>query len=143
MATIKDNKNTDEAKLTAKEELFCYEYEIRLSNNHTLINPKTGEAEPFHDICDDLQGIYPKSFLWEGWHPHCRCRMYPIRISDDDLEKRCIARKENKLEQWKPSNEITEPPKALNEWLNKNQARIANAKHLPYWMTDNAKFAGI
>ena len=26
---------------------------------------------PFYDICDELQGIYPKTFKWTGWHPHC------------------------------------------------------------------------
>jgi hypothetical protein len=115
-------------------------YEIRLSNNHTTINQKTGKAESFHDICDDLQGIYPKSFLWTGWHPQCRCRMLPIRVNDSDLEKRWIARKKNKLNEWKPTNEIKEPPKTLNDWLEKNEKRIARAKQLPYWMIDNAKF---
>jgi len=44
-------------------------YEIRLSNNHTIL--RNGKRVPFYDICDELQGIYPKKFRWTGWHPHC------------------------------------------------------------------------
>jgi hypothetical protein len=114
-------------------------YTIQLGNNHTTKDPRTGEAVPLTDICDDLQGDYPKSFLWEGWHPQCRCRMFPTRISDDDLKKRWIARRDNKLDEWKPSNEITEPPKGLYDWIKENENRIAKANKLPYWMIENAK----
>ncbi|MDR1023881.1 MAG: hypothetical protein LBL94_11535, partial [Prevotellaceae bacterium] len=48
---------------------------IQLSNDHIWINPRTGKPEPFYDICDELAGDYPKSFLWTGWHPQCRCVM--------------------------------------------------------------------
>lgn len=48
---------------------------IELSNNHTtLVN---GVPVPFYDICDELRGVYPKSFKWTGWHPQC--------YSDDSL----------------------------------------------------------
>ena len=36
---------------------FVVGIEIRLSNNH-----------PEPDICDDLKGVYPKTFKWTGWH---------------------------------------------------------------------------
>lgn len=44
-------------------------FEIRLSNNHTIM--RNGKRVPFYDICDELQGIYPKTYKWTGWHPHC------------------------------------------------------------------------
>jgi hypothetical protein len=113
-------------------------YKIMLSNNHTTL--KNGKPVPFTDICDELQGEYPKSFLWEGWHPQCRCRMVPIMISVEEFGERVKARKDGKLEAWKPKEEIKEPPKALNEWGKKNEERIARAKQLPYWMMDNTKF---
>lgn len=50
---------------------FVIGIEIKLSDNHTIINPKTGKAEPFYDICDELQGKYPKTFVFTGWHPNC------------------------------------------------------------------------
>ena len=39
---------------------FVTGYEIKLSGSH-----------PRADICDDLQGKYPKDFVWTGWHPQC------------------------------------------------------------------------
>jgi hypothetical protein len=118
-------------------------YRIALSNNHTAINQKTGEAEPLYDICDELQGEYPKTFLWEGWHPHCRCRMIPIFITREEMKERMIARRDNKLDEWKPENEVKEVPKKLNEWIQNNKNRIENAEKLPYWMIDNANFINL
>lgn len=47
-------------------------YEIRLSNNHTVKDPNhKGEVLPLKDICDELQGLYPPTFKFTGWHPHC------------------------------------------------------------------------
>jgi hypothetical protein len=59
------------------------------------------------------------------------------------LEARWKARVENKLENWKPSREIKQPPKNFTDWIDKNQERIENAKHLPYWIKDNAKFVSL
>ncbi len=44
---------------------FVVGIEIRLSNNHTC------NGKPFHDICDELKGRYPKDFKFTGWHPLC------------------------------------------------------------------------
>ena len=47
-------------------------YEIRLSNNHTVKDPRhPGKVLELHDICDELQGNYPPTFKFTGWHPHC------------------------------------------------------------------------
>jgi NAD+--asparagine ADP-ribosyltransferase len=116
-------------------------YQIRLSNNHTTLIK--GVATPFRDICDDLQGEYPKEFLWVGWHPQCRCAMIPITVTREEMKERMIARRDNKLDEWKPKDEITEPPKALNEWMETNRKRIENAKQLPFWYIDNYKLLNI
>lgn len=39
---------------------FVLGYEIKLSHMH-----------PKYDICDELEGVYPLWFEWEGWHPNC------------------------------------------------------------------------
>jgi hypothetical protein len=39
---------------------FVTGYEVKLSNNH-----------PEYDICDELAGKYPKTFVFKGWHPNC------------------------------------------------------------------------
>lgn len=48
-----------------QSEPFIRGIRIRLSKNHTC------NGKPFYDICDELQGDYPKSFMWSGWHPRC------------------------------------------------------------------------
>jgi hypothetical protein len=121
-------------------------YRIVLSNNHTTINPKTGMEEPFHDICDDLQGEYPKAFLWEGWHPHCRCKMIPVTLTREEMKERMIARRDGKLDEWKPKDEIKNLPQKLSEWSEKNRERIANAEKkqtLPFWIHDNKDLINI
>lgn len=37
--------------------------EVHLSDAHP----------PAPDICDDMEGIYPKEFVFTGWHPQCIC----------------------------------------------------------------------
>lgn len=111
---------------------------IELSNNHTCINPKTGKPEPFYDICDELAGDYPKSFLWTGWHPQCRCVQFPMLVGPEDFRKMIDA--EVKGEKYEPK-QITEPPKALNEWIDRNQERAKGWGDMPYWIKDNKPFA--
>lgn len=50
---------------------FVVGIEVKLSSNHTIKDPKTGKSIPFKDICDELQGKYPKTFMFVGWHPNC------------------------------------------------------------------------
>jgi hypothetical protein len=110
---------------------------IELSNNHTCINPRTGKPEPFYDICDELAGDYPKSFLWTGWHPQCRCIITPILIGAEDFRKMLAA--EIKGETYTPK-QITEPPKALGEWITRNQERAKGWGDMPYWIKDNKQY---
>jgi hypothetical protein len=111
---------------------------IQLSNNHTCVNPKTGKPEPFYDICDELAGDYPKTFLWTGWHPQCRCVMTPILVSGDEATK--LINAEVKGEAYTPK-QITELPKALGEWITRNQERAKGWGDMPYWIKDNKQFA--
>lgn len=39
------------------------------------------------DICNDLEGRYPKGFPWDGWHPSCTCTSDPILISGEEKKK--------------------------------------------------------
>lgn len=111
-------------------------YRIELSNNHTVVI--NGKVRPLRDICDDLVGEYPKTFLWTGWHPQCRCRMVPILISDAEFTARAKARAAGKLDEWKPKT-VTEPPKAFFDWAEKNRERLERGEHTPYWIRDNFK----
>lgn len=59
-----------------QSEPFIRGIRIRLSGNHTL------NGKPFYDICDELQGDYPKSFMWSGWHPRCYSDDSEVLTSD-------------------------------------------------------------
>ena len=34
--------------------------------------------------CNQLKGIYPKSFIWTGWHDECKCYLTPILMDTDE-----------------------------------------------------------
>lgn len=113
-------------------------YEIRLSNNHTVKDPRhKGEVLPLHDICDELQGKYPPTFKFTGWHPHCRCSMIPILISAEERRKLAQARAEGKT--YQPKGVITDVPDNFKAWVAQNQDRIMSAKTLPFFLQDNGE----
>lgn len=110
-----------------KEMDFVVGIEIHLSNNHTC-KGRDGKPHDFHDICDELQGKYPKDFKFTGWHPHCRCFVTSILKTPDELKS------------GKPSkNEVKELPSKFKEWYENNKERIDKAKSLPYFIKDNFK----
>ena len=77
---------------------------------------------PVPDICDQLQGRYPKGFKFVGWHPHCRC----IATSILDLSSE--------------PQQIENTPKQFNEWVLDNAKRIETADKrgtTPYFVRDN------
>lgn len=87
---------------------------------------RLGKKHPVPDICDDLQGIYPKDFKFIGWHPWCRCFARPIFS-------------------WE-SEEVTEMPGNFSSWIEKNAERIELAKKkgtLPQWMYENRKYVKV
>jgi hypothetical protein len=114
-------------------------YEIRLSNNHTCSDGKGGIIPGWTDICDQLQGRYPKTFRWLGWHPHCRCRMIAIMITREEWAERVKARAEGKLDEWKPTNPVNDVPDGFKNWITNNAKRINSGKHTPWWIQDNYK----
>lgn len=113
-------------------------FKITLSNHHTTL--MNGKDIPLHDICDELQGDYPKTFKWTGWHPQCRCEMYPIAYSRDDRKAYFKALFDGTADKWKPQNTAKEPPKAFNDWVEQNQERAKGWSNMPYFVRDNAKF---
>ena len=114
-------------------------YEIRLSANHTTT--VKGRHVPLKDICDQLAGRYPKTFLWTGWHPHCRCDMVPILISEADFRARIRARKEGTLDSWKPrdreSRLVVSLPRQVQQFMSEAGERLARLKALPEWVKQN------
>lgn len=109
-------------------------WKITLSNNHTtLIN---GVPTKFKDICDTLQGTYPKTFKFKGWHPQCRCEMIPILITQEESKKLYKSIFDNKRSEWKPEL-INKMPDGFNNWVEENKQRQSNWASTPYFIRDN------
>lgn len=114
---------------------FVVGIEIKLSNNH-----------PHTDICDDLKGIYPKTFKWTGWHPNCRCYMVPVRATEkeiDEMVDKILAGDTG--DTMNSSNEVDEYPSEFKQWVKDKEGKIDEAKTkgtLPYFVKDNPKDIG-
>mgnify|MGYP000995524019 FL=1 len=67
------------------------------------------------EICDMMKGVYPKSFVWVGNHPNCRCYMTPI--FKVDLK----------------GKELTLNPKLTN-WIASNEEKITTASSVPMFL---------
>ena len=133
--------------------------EVQLSNNHTILlqagestddptqqradgSPKANAVRTLVDICDELQGRYPKDFKFTGWHPHCRCRAITILKTEEELARDTerMLRGEPPLPADTSVNAVTDTPKGLQEWMTKNADRIDKARKngtLPYFLRDN------
>lgn len=109
---------------------FVVGIEIRLSNNH-----------PVEDICDDLKGIYPKTFKWTGWHPNCRCYMVPVLATEQEVDQMLDKiLSDEPLSGFESSETVDEYPDDFQKWLKKNEERMEEAKirgTLPYFIKDN------
>lgn len=113
---------------------FVVGIEISLSGNHT------SNGKPLTDICDELQGRYPKDFKFTGWHPQCRCQATTILKTEQELmeENRAILNGEE------PShdsvNKVDDVPDNFIQWVAKNEERAAEHYTMPYFVRDNQKY---
>ena len=117
---------------------FVVGYRVKRSNHH-----------PAHDICDELsaannddtstRGVYPKDFVFKGWHPQCRCFVVPILASSDEF----IQMQEDILNGKEPKRSkdlIRKPNDEFYDWWDKNKERVETATAMPYWVQDNQDY---
>lgn len=87
---------------------------------------------PVSDICDSMQGDYPKGFVFTGWHSQCLCHATPILMPEKDFI--------NSLNgEPVPVNEIKDVPEGYKKWINDNKQRVEGWKSKPYFIRDNYK----
>lgn len=106
---------------------FILGYEIKRSNN------------PFFcPVCESLAGRYPKTFVFKGWHPNCRCFLVPILCTEEELGQltEMILRGEDTAN-FTPAGVIDEVPEEYSDWINTNTDSILRAKSLPFFIRDN------
>lgn len=113
---------------------FVIGIEVKLSNNHTM------NGRPFVDICDDLKGVYPKTFKFIGWHPMCRCFAVPKLASIEEFaEYQKELMKGGDVSKIKFNGEVKEMPENFKTWVLDNRMRYETAKNKPYFIAQNEK----
>ncbi|HEY1024046.1 MAG TPA: hypothetical protein VGE26_02690 [Sphingobacteriaceae bacterium] len=102
----------------------------------------TGKPKVRCELCRTLEGEYPVTFVFRGWHPHCLCFKIPILMSREMLDQynKLVAQGKDTpeaIEKLQKGVRIMEPPAALSKWVTANQERVEGWKNLPYWWKDN------
>lgn len=96
------------------------------------------------DICNDLEGRYPKDYVWISWHSQCICTSDPITIQGDEKKefyKRLMAG-EDMSNYISPFAVLTMPEK-YNQYIKDNSEAIVKAGmkgKLAWHLQDNTKY---
>lgn len=90
------------------------------------------------DMCDKLQGEYPKDFIFKGWHPFCMCYAIPRLISKQEYNK--YEKSILGIGEAPGINLVEETPSVFNEFIKNNYDRINNLNSTPYWFSDNSGY---
>lgn len=96
------------------------------------------------DICNDLEGRYPKDFDWGSWHSNCMCTSDPITIQGEEKKefyKRLMAG-EDMSNYVSPFAVLTMPEK-YNQYIKDNSEAIVKAGmkgKLAWHLQDNTKY---
>ncbi|WP_090222167.1 hypothetical protein [Lutibacter maritimus] len=101
---------------------FVLGIEVHLSNAH-----------PAYDICDELQGDYPKNFNFIGWHPNCLCYSKSKLLSKEDFVKYL------KGKEISQSKYVKSIPINAARYLNNNSERIKGLTNKPHFVAENFK----
>lgn len=108
---------------------FVIGQKIHLSRSHPVV-----------DICDELQGDYPKDFVFDGWHPQCFCFVTPILMDKSEMSKMTDAFL--KGEKYAPKGkQIADYPQGFKDWVTEHSEQIAASRVKgtePYFVKNNA-----
>lgn len=95
-------------------------------------------SHPEYDICDELEGEYPKDFVFSGWHPQCFCVCTSILMSRKEMHEAYLAKKQGK--EYRSKNEIKDYPKNFKDWVKEHKDDIAvwrSKNKEPYFLREN------
>ena len=94
---------------------------------HIHVSPQH-DPEEDADICDELEGYYPKDFVWNSWHPQCMCTSDPVMISGDEREqfyKRLLNGED--MSNYVSPNRIKDVPDQYKRYIEDNADKIVDA----------------
>ena len=119
-----------------KNEPFVIGQHIHLSPQH--------DPEKDNDVCDELEGYYPKDFVWNGWHPQCRCTSDPVMLYGDE-RKQFYKRMMNgeDMTNYVSPNRVKDVPDQFKRYVENNADRIVDAYKrgkLAWHLADNKQY---
>lgn len=94
---------------------------------HIHISPQHDPDEDA-DICDELEGYYPKDFDWDSWHPQCICTSDPVMISGEERKqfyKRMLNGED--MSSYVSPNSIKDVPDQYKRYIEANGDKIVDA----------------
>lgn len=94
---------------------------------HIHISPQHDPDEDA-DICDELEGYYPKDFDWDSWHPQCMCTSDPVMISGEERKqfyKRMLNGED--MSGYVSPNSIKDLPNQYKRYIEANGDKIVDA----------------
>ena len=96
------------------------------------------------DICNDLEGRYPKDYVWISWHPQCICTSDPITIQGEEKKEfyKRLMSGEDMSNYVSPFAVLTMPEK-YNQYIKDNSEAIVKAGmkgKLAWHLQDNTKY---
>lgn len=94
---------------------------------HIHVSPQH-DPEEDTDICDELEGYYPKDFVWNSWHPQCMCTSDPVMISGEEREqfyKRLFNGED--MSNYVSPNRIKDVPDQYKRYIEDNADKIVDA----------------
>lgn len=96
------------------------------------------------DICNDLEGRYPKDYVWISWHAQCICTSDPITIQGEEKKafyKRLMAGKD--MSNYVSPFAVLTMPEKYNQYIKDNSEAIVKAGmrgKLAWHLQDNTKY---
>lgn len=94
---------------------------------HIHISPQHDPDEDA-DICDELEGYYPKDFDWDSWHSQCMCTSDPVMISGEERKqfyKRMLDGED--MSGYVSPNSIKDVPDQYKRYIEANGDKIVDA----------------
>nr|DAP13621.1 MAG TPA: minor capsid protein [Caudoviricetes sp.] len=110
---------------------------------HIHISPQHDPDEDA-DICDELEGYYPKDFDWDSWHSQCMCTSDPVMISGEERKqfyKRMLNGED--MSGYISPNSIKDVPDQYKRYIEANGDKIVDAfkrGKLAWHLADNKSY---
>lgn len=133
-------KNARRLAVTEANRAYEYAAWAQRQRNNGVVGQRVFVSKsnhPIKDICDHLEGLYPKEFKFLKWHPQCHCSCVSVLMDDEEFTNYL------KTGNVKSKHTITDLPDSYKNWYNQSKDRLLNAQTkgtLPYFIKENPNF---